>query len=80
MRAKEIVKELMKLRGHTNKSLSEKLNYPFPSNVSQRLRGDGDMNVAILVKFLEELDCELVIRSSLKDKSEWVVSTEEKSN
>lgn len=35
------------------------------------------MNVAVLVKFLEAMDCELVIRSTLADKSEWVVTGDE---
>ena len=70
MKAKDIVSCVMKMRGHSCRSLSEKLKYPHPSGVSQRLRGNGDMNVAVLVKFLEAMDCELVIRSTLADKSE----------
>lgn len=35
------------------------------------------MNVAVLVKFLEAMDCELVIRSTLSDKSEWVVTCDD---
>lgn len=77
MRAKDIVSCVMKLRGHSCRSLAEKLKYPHPSGVSQRLRGEGDMNVAVLVKFLEAMDCELVIRSTLADKSEWTVTSDD---
>lgn len=73
MKAKEVVKCLMKLRGHTNQSLSDSLGYPHASGVSQRLRGEGDMNVTVLVNFLKAMDCELVIRSKLSDKTEWKV-------
>ena len=76
MRAKDIVSCVMKLRGHSCRSLAEKLKYPHPSGVSQRLRGAGDMNVAVLVKFLEAMDCELVIRSTLADKSEWTITSD----
>lgn len=76
MRAKESVKEIMKLRGHTNQSLSEKLGYNHASGVSQRLRGDGDMSVSVLVKFLKAMDCELIIRSNLNDKVQWTVTDE----
>ena len=78
MRAKDIVSIIMKMRGHSCRSLAEKLKYAHPSGVSQRLRGAGDMNVAVLVKFLEAMDCELVIRSTLADKSEWTVSADDK--
>ena len=77
MKAKDIVSCVMKMRGHSCRSLSEKLKYPHPSGVSQRLRGNGDMNVAVLIKFLEAMDCELVIRSTLADKSEWVVTCDD---
>ena len=77
MKAKDIVKELMKMRGHTNQSLADKLNYPHASGISQRLRGEGDMSVSTLLKFLEAMDCELVIKSTLSDKSVWVVDSGE---
>lgn len=35
------------------------------------------MNVAVLVKFLEAMDCELVIRSTLADKSEWTITSDD---
>ena len=79
MNAKQIVSEVMKKRGFTNAALAEKLHYPTASGVSERLRGKQDMRADTLVKFLEAMDCEVVIRSKLSDKSEWKVelSTEE---
>ncbi|MEA5051418.1 MAG: hypothetical protein VB021_08135 [Oscillospiraceae bacterium] len=76
MKSKQIVSEIMKMRGFTNTALAEKLKYPAASGVSERLRGKQDMRVDTLVKFLEAMDCELVIRSTLKDKSEWEVGRE----
>jgi hypothetical protein len=79
MNSKEIVRAIMKLRGHTYDSLATKLGFKKPSGVSERLRGTTEMRVDTLVKFLSEMDCELVIRSTLKDKSEWIVSLDDKS-
>ena len=73
MNAKQIVSEIMKKRGFTNSALAEKLNYPTVSGVSERLRGKQDMRVDTLAKFLEAMDCEVVIRSKLSDKLEWKV-------
>ena len=73
MNAKQIVSEIMKKRGFTNSALAEKLNYPTASGVSERLRGKQDMRVDTLVKFLEAMDCEVIIKSKLNDKMEWTV-------
>ena len=78
MNSKKIVREVMKLRGHTYESLANKLGYEKPNRVSERLRGTTEMRVDTLVKLLSEMDCELVIKSKLQDKSEWVVSIEGK--
>ena len=73
MNGKEIVAEVMKKRGFTNAALAKKLDYPTPSGVSERLRGKQDMRVDTLAKFLEAMDCEVIIRSKLNDKMEWKV-------
>lgn len=73
MNSKKIVRDIMKMRGHTFESLAKKLGYEKPNRVSERLRNSGEMRVDTLVKFLSEMDCELVIKSKLQDKEEWVV-------
>ena len=78
MNSKKIVRTIMKMRGHTYESLANKLGYEKPNRVSERLRNDGEMRVDTLVKFLAEMDCELVIKSKLQDKEEWVVSLDTK--
>lgn len=77
MKGKEIVSEVMTFRGMSNNVLAEKLGYSFASGVSERLRGKQDMRADVLAKFLEQLDCELVVRSKLKDKKEWVITASE---
>ena len=71
MNGKKTVVEIMKTRGFTNELLAKKLGYKTTSGVSERLRGSQDMRVDTLVKFLDQMDCELIIRSTTKDKLEW---------
>ena len=84
MNAKNTVKEIMKLRGHNNRTLAKKLGYVnqegdvLPTGVANRLSGAQEMRVDTLVKFLVELDCELIIKSTTADKQEWTITLEEK--
>lgn len=85
MNAKNTVKEIMKLRGHNNRTLAEKLGYVnqdgdvLPTGVANRLSsGAQEMRVDTLVKFLAELDCELIIKSKTADKREWSITLEDK--
>ena len=84
MNSKDTVKEIMKARGHNYRTLAEKLGYTnqkgeaLASGVSERLRGTQEMRVDTLVKFLEALDCELVIKSKTADRQEWTITLEDK--
>lgn len=75
MKSKETVGEIIETRGVTRAYLAKKLGYSGPSSISERLSKDPktDLRVDTLVKFLEALDCTLVVRSNLKDKKEWVI-------
>ena len=73
MNGKQIVTEIMKKRGHTFASLAKSLGYPTASGVSERVRGKQDMRADTLVKFLEAMDCEVIIKSKLNDKMEWKI-------
>lgn len=84
MNAKNTVKEIMKVRGHNNRTLAAKLGYitqngdVLPTGVANRLSGAQEMRVDTLVRFLAELDCELIIKSKTADKQEWAITLEEK--
>ena len=69
---KETIREVMKAKGFTNALLAEKCGYNTPSGVSTKFERKT-MNVDTLIKFLEAMDCELVIRSN---KSEWVLKND----
>ena len=82
MNSKQIVAEVMNLRGWSQKKLAEKLGYATVTGVANRLNGKNtkDMNVDTLVKFLSLMECEVVVRSTTKDKQEWIISLDEKEN
>lgn len=71
MKPNEIVKEIMKQRGYSYAAVAEKLGKSTPSAISNPLSREKGMRVDVLMEMLEAMDCELVIRSKLKDKSEW---------
>lgn len=75
MKPNEIVKEIMKLRGFSNQSLASKLGKSTASAVSNPLSREKGMRVDTLLEMVSAMDCEIVVRSVLKDKSEWVVSS-----
>ena len=76
MNSKQIVAEVMNIRGMSQKTLAEKLGYATTTGVANRLNGKStkDMNVATLVEFLSAMDCEVIVRSTLKDKGEWKIT------
>lgn len=70
---KKIIRTIMLLRGFTNATLAEKLGYTTPSGVSNVICREGGMSIDKLVSLMSAMDCEVVIRSKLADKNEWVI-------
>lgn len=60
MKANDIVKTLMSEKGMTQGELTKILEMKSQSGVSAAL--NRDMRVSTLIRFLNNLDCELVIR------------------
>lgn len=77
MNSKQIVSALIKQKGFTAQALAEKLGYKTASGVTERIRGKHEMRVDTLIALLDAMDCELVIRSKLKDKTEYPVTLTE---
>lgn len=73
MKANEVVRTVMKDTGFTQTKLAEVLGYASTTGVNNRLKSDADMGTEVLIKFLSAMNCELVVRSTLKDKREWVI-------
>lgn len=75
MTSRDIILENMKSQGITNKALAERLGYLYASGVSERLRGSNSMKIDVLLKFLDVLDCDLVVRQR-ENNQEWVIGDE----
>ncbi|SFB40184.1 Cro/C1-type HTH DNA-binding domain-containing protein [Acetitomaculum ruminis DSM 5522] len=72
----DTIREVMKEKGITHTFLAEKLGYKYPSSVTTKLQRVNGLRVDTLIKFLETMDCELIIRSKTTDKLEWVLKNE----
>lgn len=75
MKPNEIIKEVMKLRGFSNKSLATKLGKSTASAVFNPLSRENGMRTDTFLEMVEAMDCEVIIRSTLKDKTEWKATT-----
>ena len=73
MKVGEIVRGILKDRNVSYAAVAQKLGYKHPSAVSNRLDDKRSLQVDNLINILQALDCELVIRSTTKDKTEWVI-------
>lgn len=74
MKVGKTIKTIFKERGKSYRQVSKELGYKHPSAVSNRLDDTRPITTDILLNILKELDCELVIRSTNKDRTEWIVT------
>lgn len=71
----EIVKMLMKSKGKSSAYIAEQWGEKHASKVSNRLQSKT-MNVETLIKILDVLECELIIRDKVGDKQSYPVDNE----
>ena len=71
----EIVQTMMKTKKASGAVLAEKMGFKTASAVTNRLQSKT-MTVEVLLKLLDALDCELVIRHKMGDKESFVVDNE----
>ena len=77
MTIQTIIKTIMKDRKYTHQVLADKLGYKSKQAVTIRLQSGQTLRIETVLNMLEEMDCELIVRSKLKDRSEWRVEKEE---
>lgn len=77
MNEREIIKVALKSRGYTQAMLASMLGFKGQNAVAERLRGNA-INVDTLLKFLNAMGYELVIRDKNKSNKEnvWIVGEE----
>ena len=67
----DILREVMSEHGMTQAKLAEEMGYTTQSAVAERLR--GDVRTSIVVKMLEMMGCELIVRDKVNQSKEWKV-------
>lgn len=71
--AQGAMRQVLKERGMTYQRLADKLGTKL-QNVIDKMCKRHSMSIALLVQYCEAADCEVVIRSKLKDRKEWVLT------
>lgn len=74
MNEKEIVKEVMAMRGWSQATLAKEAGFKAQSNVTGLLnRGESGMRIDNLLKMLNAMGCEIVVRDKMGSGKEWTV-------
>lgn len=74
MDLQNVMKTLIRYRGQTYKTMGEKLGGITAQGVSGRLNRSSSMAVSTLLKYLEILNYELVIRNKDDARGEWIIT------
>lgn len=80
MKPSHVIQEIMKLRGFSNMALAEKLGKSTASAVSNKLSRDKGMRIDAFIEMVKAMDCEIIVRSTLKDKKEWKITQDDLSS
>lgn len=70
---KQIISELIKMRGWTQMGLADELGQS-KNAVSQTLTCKSDMTIGRVLKYLDTLGAELVVRDRMGSRKEWRVN------
>ena len=74
MNEKEIVKEVMAMRGWSQATLAKEAGFKQQANITGLLnRGENGMRIDKLAKMLNAMGCEIVIRDKMGSGKEWTV-------
>lgn len=77
MTEREAIRELMKLRGWSQQQLATESGFKRQSNISNLLNSrENGMRVDNLLKLVNTMGCDLVIRDKMGSKKEWIISNE----
>lgn len=72
MTTKQAVVDVLKERRMTQADLASKAGYSAQSSISTSLNRSA-MQIDTLLRFLDALDCEIVIRDKSKYHKEWII-------
>lgn len=75
MTEKEVVREVMSIRGWSQSKLAEEAGFKSQSNITGLLNNNTKgIRIDNLVKLFEAMGCEIVVRDKMGSKKEWVIT------
>lgn len=78
MTEKDVVRELMALRGWSQSKLASEAGFKSQSNITGLLNNNKNgIRIDNLFKILDAMGCEIVVRDKMGSKKEWVIDQRE---
>ena len=78
MNEKQVVREVMKLRGWSQPTLAAEAGFNSQSNITGLLNNNKNgMRFDNLFKMLNAMGCEIVVRDKMGSKKEWIIDMKE---
>ena len=75
MNEKEVVREVMAMRGWSQKKLAEEAGFAGQSNVNAFLNGTKNgVRIDNLFRMLNAMGCEIIVRDKMGSGKEWKIS------
>ena len=72
---KEVVREVMKMRGWSQTTLAEKAGFKSQSNINGLLNNSiAGMRIDNLYRILHAMGCEIIVRDAMGSKKEWEIT------
>lgn len=74
MNEKEVVKDIMKMRGWSQSQLAKEAGYKSQSNITGLLNNSqSGMRVDNLLRMVNAMGCKIIIRDNMGTNKEWVI-------
>lgn len=78
MTEKDVVRELMALRGWSQAKLAAEAGFKSQSNITGLLNNNQNgIRIDNLFRMLDAMGCEIVVRDKMGSKKEWVIDQKE---
>lgn len=78
MTEKQVVREVMKIRGWSQETLAQEAGFKSQSNITGLLNNNHNgIRIDNLLKMFNAMGCEIIIRDKMGSKKEWVIDGDE---
>ena len=78
MTEKDVVRELMVMRGWSQAKLAAEAGFKSQSNITGLLNNNQNgIRIDNLFKMLDAMGCEIVVRDKMGSKKEWIIDQKE---